>query len=132
MSNFPKRAIFSFIAALIPLSLVLTYVALRPRKPIAVPQWLCGFRHEYSDVKLLSNDYYIEFQEALGKFYKLVARRPKIRFSEPLGDKVVIYPWIVIGRAIGELRRIQVGHVQIYIAILLILLIILLIVWVIT
>lgn len=114
---------FILLATIAPIIFVIAYQLAHPKRTSVQPTWLGGFRHTLRDTKLVAASFYSEFESMLGSFYQIRIRRPRIAYPEPNADLVLVKPWIWIGRAIGELRRIQVGPVQIYVAILLILLI---------
>jgi len=115
---------FILLATIAPIIFVIAYQLAHPKRTRVQSIWLGGFKHALRDTKLVAASFYSEFESMLGSFYQIRARRPRITYPEPNADLVLVKPWIWIGRAIGEIRRIQVGPVQVYVAIFLILLII--------
>ena len=122
---------FLALAVMIPVVTAAVYGAARPSKARLDDVWLGGYTHDLEDTKLPASSFFAGLEDLLKTLYSVRVRVPRISFSEPDADRVMIRPWVRLGEILGEIRRIQTGYLQFYTAVLLLLIILALLVGVI-
>ena len=118
---------FLLISILIPIFFIIALLLIFPVRARLDEAWACGFTHAVRELKFPSSSLYSAFEDLLKPLYALKFKAVRIFYGEPKGDVVVVEPWIYIGSGVGEVRRVQVGRVQIYVAVFLVMFILALI-----
>ncbi len=127
-STMPLTSVcFTLLAVFISIAFGISYVLVHPLKTRVESQWLGGYKHSIHETKFPASSLYAGFEKLISPLYE--ARFPviKIRYPEPNADKVLVSPWVKLGAFLGEIKRIQVGYVQVYVGVFFLLLIIVLV-----
>ncbi|RLG64538.1 hypothetical protein DRO02_04210 [archaeon] len=127
-STMPLTSVcFTLLAVFIPIAFGILYALAHPLKTRVEAPWLGGYKFDIHEIKFPASSLYAGFEKLVSPLYRVKFPTVKVRYPEPNADKVLVSPWVKLGAFLGEVKRIQVGRVQVYVGVLFILLIIVLV-----